>query len=102
MNEPSFEIRESEGTVELRASGELTFIHENALRSNLLTLLRYGKSKNFKLNLRQTSSLDTSCLQLVHIFKRQLSAVNATLVIEMPEEPTLKLFLINNFFATSR
>lgn len=102
MNEPSFEIFESGGTVELRASGELTFIHESLLRSNLLILLRYGKSKNFKLDLRQASSLDTSCLQLFNIFKRQLSTVNATLVIEMPEEPALKLFLISNLIATSR
>jgi len=98
MNEPSFEICESKDLVELKASGELTITNENAFRLHLLKLLRHGRSKSFKLNLRQASSLDTSCLQLVYIFKRQLTAVNATLVIEMPEESALKLRLIKGFF----
>ena len=91
MNEASFEIYVGKGSVELKASGKLTG-NENIFRLHLLKLLMQGKSKSFKLNLRQASSIDTTCIQLVYIFKRQLEAVNATLVIEMSEDPDLKIF----------
>lgn len=85
MEKPSFEILEHAGVVELRASAALTVSNENDFRQHLLKLLQHGKSKSFKLNLKEASAIDACGLHLIYILKRQLNAVNASLVIEMPD-----------------
>jgi len=96
MNKPSFDISKNEGSVELSASGELTASYAMAFRVHMLKLLQHGKAKSYKVNLKQVSAMDASGIQLIHILKRVLTAVDATLVIEMPEGPGLKTFLIKS------
>jgi anti-anti-sigma regulatory factor len=94
MNKPFFEINENGGIIELKAFGELTVSHADVFRLHLLKLLKHGKSKSYKLNLKQASAVDASSLQLIYILKRELTAVNASLAIEMPEELAVTTFLI--------
>ena len=93
MNEITFQIRENEGCIELTASGELSAYTQNNFRLHLVKLLMYGKSKSYKLNLRRVASIDASCVKLIHILNRQLTAVKASLVIEMPENSSLDRFV---------
>ncbi len=86
MTKTTFQIQETEGCIELVATGELTVCTENSFRLNLLKLLMHGKSKSYKLNLRGVETMDTSCIQLVHILNRQLVAVNASLIVDMPQD----------------
>jgi anti-anti-sigma regulatory factor len=99
MKTPIFEIKEDDGTVELSAFGELTVSSESIFRSHLLLLLKHGKSKLYKLNLKHASAMDVSGMQLIYILQRELNAVDASLTVEMPEEPELRTFLIATGFA---
>ena len=92
MNGPSFEIHVLENAIELKADGELTSNNERVFRLQLLKLLQQERSKSFKLNLRQASAIDSSCIRLIYILKRQLTAVRASIVIEMPESLDKKIF----------
>jgi anti-anti-sigma factor len=94
MNKPFFEINDNGGTIELKAFGELTVSNADVFRWHLLKLLQHGKSKSYKLNLKQASAMDASGIQLIYILKRELTAVNASLKIEMPEEHEVTTFLI--------
>jgi anti-anti-sigma factor len=94
MNKPSFDISRNERSVEIKASGELTGSYAMAFRLHLLKLLQHGDSKSYKVNLQHVSAMDSSGIQLIHILKRVLTAVDASLVIEMPEEPGVKTYLI--------
>ena len=94
MNKTFFEINENGGTFELKAFGELTVSNADAFRLHLLKLLQHGKSKSYKLNLKQASAVDASGMQLIYILKRELTAVDASLAIEMPEELEVTTFLI--------
>jgi len=98
MTRPTFQIQETEGCIELIAIGELTSYNESIFRLQLLKLLMHGKSKSYKLNLRRVESLDTSCIQLINILNRQLKAVNASLVIDMPEGISSNTFQFNPEF----
>jgi anti-anti-sigma regulatory factor len=85
MSKPTFQILETEGCIELISSGELTIYHESIFRLHLLKLLMHGKSKCYKLNLKRVESINASCIQLIQILKRQIAAVNASLIIDLPE-----------------
>ncbi len=98
MIKPTFQIQETDACIELIATGELTVYSEGTFRMHLLKLLMYGKSKSFKLNLRLVELMDASCIQLIQILNRQLVAVNATLVIDMPEDSTSNAFRLNAEF----
>jgi anti-anti-sigma regulatory factor len=86
MSKPTFQILETEGCIELISIGELTIYNESAFRFHLLKLLMHGKSKCYKLNLRRVESINASCIQLIQILKRQIAAVDASLIIDLPED----------------
>ena len=86
MSRPTFQIKEAEGCIELISIGELTIFTESTFRLHLLKLLMHGKSKCYKLNLRRVESINASCIQLIQILKRQIAAVDASLIIDLPED----------------
>ena len=86
MSRPTFQILETEGCIELISIGELTIYNESTFRLHLLKLLMHGKSKCYKLNLRRVESINASCIQLIQILKRQITAVDASLIIDLPED----------------
>jgi anti-anti-sigma regulatory factor len=98
MTKTTFQIQETEGCIELIATGELTLYNASAFRLHVRKLLMYGKSKSYKLNLRLVESMDASCVQLIHILSWQLAAVNASLVIDTPEDSWSNAFQLNAEF----
>jgi len=85
MSRPTFQILETENCIELISTGELTIYNESTFRLHLLKLLMHGKSKCYKLNLRRVESINVSCMQLIQILKRQIAAVDASLIVDLPE-----------------
>ena len=98
MSRPTFQILETEGYIELISTGELTIYNESTFRLHLLKLLMHGKSKCYKLNLRQVESINASCIQLIQILKRQIAAVDASLIIDLPEDSGSNAYQSNAAF----
>ena len=86
MSRPTFQILETEDCIELISTGELTIYNESTFRLHLLKLLMHGKSKCYKLNLRRVESINASCIQLIQILRRQIAAVDALLIIDLPAD----------------
>jgi len=98
MSRPTFQIVATEGCVELISTGELTIYYESAFRLHLLKLLMHGKSKCYKLNLRRVESINASCMQLIQILKRQIEAVDASLIVDLPEDSGSNAYQRNAVF----
>lgn len=96
---PLMILYQYEGAVELRVIGGLTVNDIALFRLYLIKVLQFGKSKSFKLNLKQVMVLDTPCLDLIRTFSQHLKAVNASLTIDMPEDllPNLSSTKINPY-----
>src|SRR5688572_9298492 len=98
MNKLSFELSVNNETAELTAFGELTFSNSTVFRSQLIKLLEHGRQRAYKLNLKNATALDASAIELINILRRELSAVNASLILALPSDPEVKAFLMKKGF----
>jgi hypothetical protein len=85
MSRPTFQILETEGCIELISTGELNIYNESTFRLHLL-------------NLRRVESINASCIQLIQILRRQIAAVDALLIIDLPEDSGSNAYQRNAVF----
>jgi anti-anti-sigma factor len=98
MNKLLFKLNANDETVELAAFGELTANNATDFRSHLIKLLQHGRQRAYKLNLKNATALDASAIELIYILRRELSAVNASLILTLPADPEVKAFLMKTGF----
>lgn len=99
MDQLSFELTANDEAVELTAHGELTVSNAMIFRTHLIKLLQHGRQRAYKLNLKNATALDDSAIELIYILRRELSAVNASLIIGLPADPHVKTFFLKTGFS---